>query len=466
MVGSLKAYVRGCFMGLFGTSGLRGLVNADLTPCLAVRVGMALGTFIGTGKVFVARDGRVSGLMLEDALVSGLMACGIDTYRFGVLPTPVLAYLTVRLGANAGLMVTASHNPPQYNGIKIFDMDGMAYDEERQGKLEKIIEGGDFRLADWRNLGRVEYGDQSQMYVDMVLKSIKLGKKWQVVVDPGCGATSHIAPKIFQKLGCDVKAINSQPDGFFPCRSPEPNAESLKPLSKIVKGLSADLGVAYDGDGDRAAFIDEKGAFVDFDRVLAAYAAYVLKRSGGGTVVTNVEASMCLEKMVEPLGGKVVRTRVGDVYVAEAVKKFGAVFGGEPCGAWIHPKHHYCPDGILSSVLLLQALEDEGKSLSEFVADAPSYPIVRKNIHCRNEVKHLAVKRAEDLLKRAFPDYKQISTVDGVRLSLRDGWVLVRASGTEPLIRLTVEGEFLKTAEAIMDRALAAVKRALEDLEK
>jgi len=466
MVGSLNAYVRGCFMGLFGTSGLRGLVNADLTPCLAVRVGMALGTFIGTGKVFVARDGRVSGLMLEDALVSGLMACGIDTYRFGVLPTPVLAYLTVRLGANAGLMVTASHNPPQYNGIKIFDMDGMAYDEERQGKLEKIIESGYFRLADWRNLGRVEYGDESQLYVDMVLKSIKLDKKWRVVVDPGCGATSHIAPKIFQKLGCEVKAINSQPDGFFPCRSPEPNAESLKPLSKIVKGLGADIGVAYDGDGDRAAFIDEKGCFVDFDRVLAAYAAYVLKRSGGGTVVTNVEASMCLEKMVEPFGGKVVRTRVGDVYVAEAVKKFGAVFGGEPCGAWIHPKHHYCPDGILSSVLLLQALEDEGKSFSEFVADAPSYPIVRKNIHCRNEVKHLAVKRAEDLLKRAFPDYKQISTVDGVRLSLRDGWVLVRVSGTEPLIRLTVEGESLKTAEAIMDRALAAVKRALEDLEK
>jgi len=453
-------------MGLFGTSGLRGLVNADLTPSLAVRVGMALGTFIRTGKVLVARDTRASGLMLENALVSGLMACGIATYCFGVLPTPVLAYLTVKLRANGGLMVTASHNPPQYNGIKIFDMDGMAYDEERQGKLEKIIDGGDFRLADWQNLGTVEYGDESQLYVDMVLKNITLGKKWRIVVDPGCGATSHIAPKIFKKLGCEVKAVNSQPDGFFPCRSPEPNAESLKPLSKIVRGLQADVGVAYDGDGDRAAFIDEKGAFVDFDRVLAAYAAHVLKRSGGGTVVTNVEASMCLEKMVEPLGGKVVRTRVGDVYVAEAVKKFGSVFGGEPCGAWIHPKHHYCPDGILSSVLLLRALEDEGKSLSEFVADAPSYPIVRKNIHCRNEVKHLAVKRAEDLLKRAFLDYKQISTVDGVRLSLMDGWVLVRASGTEPLIRLTVEGESLKTAKAIMDRALAAVKRALEDLEK
>ncbi|MGC8998368.1 MAG: phosphoglucosamine mutase [Candidatus Bathyarchaeia archaeon] len=453
-------------MGLFGTSGLRGLVSADLTPSLAVRVGMALGTFIGAGEVLLARDTRNSGLMFEDALVSGLMACGIDAYCLGVLPTPVLAYLTRQLWADAGLMVTASHNPPQYNGIKIFDGDGMAYDEKRLEKLEKIIDCGDFGLVDWRNLGRVEYSDKSQLYMDMVLKSVRLGEKWRVVVDPGCGATSHIAEKIFQNLGCEVKAVNSQPDGFFPSRSPEPNAESLKPLSKIVRGLGADVGIAYDGDGDRAAFIDEKGVIVDFDRVLAAYAAYVLKKGGGGTVVTNVEASMCLEKMVEPLGGKVVRTRVGDVYVAEAVKKFRAVFGGEPCGAWIHPKHHYCPDGILSSALLLRALEDEGKSLSEFVADVPSYPIIRKNIHCKNEVKHAVIKRTEELLQRVFPDYRQISTADGVRLSLEDGWVLVRASGTEPLIRLTVEGESLKTAEAIMDRALAAVKRALGDLGK
>jgi len=456
----------GCFMGLFGTSGLRGLVNEDLTPNLAVRVGMALATFIKAGKVLVARDTRASGLMLEDALVSGLQACGVDVYCLGVLPTPVLAYLTRELGADAGLMVTASHNPPQYNGIKIFDGNGMAYDGKRQEELEKIIEGEGFRLVDWRNLGRVEYGDESRLYVDMVLKSLKLGRKWRVVVDPGCGATSHVAPKIFQRLGCEVKAVNAQPDGFFPCRSPEPNVESLKPLSKIVKELKADVGIAYDGDGDRVAFINEKGCFVDFDRILAAYAAYVLKSRGGGTVVTNVEASMCFEKMVKPMGGRVVRTKVGDVYVAEAVKKFKAVFGGEPCGAWVHPKYHYCPDGILSSALLLGALEDEGKSLSDFAADVPAYPIIRRNIRCRNEVKHVVVKRAEELLKRAFPDCRQISTVDGVRLSLRDGWVLVRASGTEPLIRLTAEGESLKTAEAIMDRALAAVKRALEDLEK
>ncbi|MEM3788503.1 MAG: phosphoglucosamine mutase [Candidatus Bathyarchaeia archaeon] len=453
-------------MELFGTSGVRGLVNVDLTPGMAVRVGMALGTFIGAGRVFVARDTRTSGLMIENALVSGLLACGVEVYCLGVLPTPVLAYLTRRLGADAGLMVTASHNPPQYNGIKIFDRRGMAYGERCQERLEKIIESGDFRLAEWLGLGKVDYGDESQLYVDMVLKSLKLGKKWRVVVDPGGGATSHVAPEIFKGLGCEVKAVNAQPDGFFSCRSPEPNAESLKPLSKIVKELGADLGVAYDGDGDRVALIEERGNFVDFDRVLAAYAAHALRKSGGGAVVTNVETSMCFERMVEPVGGKVVRTKVGDVYVAEAVKKFRAVFGGEPCGAWIHPKHHYCPDGILSSVLLLKALEDEDKSLSEFVADVPAYPIVRRNIHCRNEVKHAAVKKAKEFLKRAFPDYRQISAVDGVRLSLRDGWVLVRASGTEPLIRLTVEGESLKTAEAIMDRALAAVEKAVEGLEK
>jgi len=455
-------------MELFGTSGLRGLVNAGLTPNLAVRVGMALGTFIGKGKVLLARDTRFSGLMLENALVSGLLGCGLGVYCLGVLPTPVLAYLTKRLGADAGLMVTASHNPPQYNGIKVFDGNGMAYDEKRQEKLEKIVESGDFRLTEWCNLGETKYGDesQSQPYVDMVLKGIKLGKKWRVVVDPGCGATGSIAPKIFKALGCDVKAINAQPDGFFPGRSPEPNAESLKPLAKIVKAFGADIGVAYDGDGDRAAFIDENGAFVDFDRVLAACAAHVLKKCEGGTVVTNVEASMCVEKMVEASGGKVVRTRVGDVYVAEAVKKFRAAFGGEPCGAWIHTEYHLCPDGILSSVLLLKALEDEGKSLSEFVADVPAYPVLRKNVRCRSEIKDAVVGRVERLLKRTFPDCRLISRVDGVRLSLEGGWVLVRASGTEPLIRLTVEGESLKTAEAIMDRALAAVNKALEDLEK
>ena len=452
-------------MKLFGSSGLRGLVNVDLTPELAVKVGMAIGSFLRTGKVLVARDTRTSGLMIENALVSGLQACSVKVHRLGVLPTPALAYLTRRLSANAGVMITASHNPPQYNGIKVFDSVGMAYGEEEQNQIERLVRREKFQLAEWHSLGEAQELDGGSLYIEMVLENVKLDTEWRVVVDPGCGATSQIAPAIFKNLGCKVTALNAQPDGFFPGRSPEPNAENLKFLAETVRALNADLGVAFDGDGDRAAFIDENGVFVDFDRVLAAYAAHALEKSQAknGIVVTNVEASMCIERVVERVGGRVSRTKVGDVYVARAVKELGAVFGGEPCGAWIHPHIHYCPDGILSAALLLKSLEDEGKRLSEFVSNIPAFPVLRKNIPCKNEVKHDAVRVLEERLKASFPEHVGVSTVDGVRLALENGWVLIRASGTEPLIRLTVEGESLKAAEEIMEKAASVVAKVLED---
>ena len=445
---------------------MRGLVNVDLTPILAAKIGLAVVTFSKAKKILVARDTRVTGLMLENALVSGLLAGGANVNCLGVVPTPVLAYLTKKLNADAGVMITASHNPPQYNGIKIFNGDSMAYGEESQNNIERIIEHENFRLANWRNVGEALFIDESCLYVEMVQKIVKLNKKWHVIVDPGCGATYNLAPLIFKSLGCKVTAINAQPDGFFPGRSPEPNAESLEPLARIVQELGADVGVAYDGDGDRVAFIDEGGNFVDFDRVLAAYAAYVAKKKHGGNVVTNVEASMCVEKMVEKHGGKVIRTKVGDVYVAEAIKQFDAVFGGEPCGAWIHPQIHYCPDGIFSSVLLLKALEDEDKRLSEFISETPQYQTIRENVACKNEIKHDVVKKVGEGLKSVFPEYKQLSTVDGFRLTLEEGWILVRASGTEPLIRLTVEGESLKGTKEIMGKAVGHVKKFVEETKK
>ncbi|MEM2911400.1 MAG: phosphoglucosamine mutase [Candidatus Bathyarchaeia archaeon] len=454
------------YVKLFGSSGLRGIANKDLTSLLAVKVGLAVGTFTKAGKVFVARDTRLSGLMIENALVSGLLACGAKVYCLGVLPTPVLAYLTRTLGADAGVMITASHNPPPYNGIKIFGSNGIAYSEKKQSAIEEMIMHESFEFADWRNLGEALSDDQSRLYMEMVQEKVRLNKEWHVIIDPGCGATSQIAPTIFRKLKCKVTAINAQPDGFFPGRDPEPNAESLRPLAKIVKELEADVGIAYDGDGDRAAFLDENGDFVDFDRVLAAYSSHIVKDSGVKTLVTNVEASMCVDRMVELHGGKVVRTRVGDVYVAEAIKKFNAVFGGEPCGAWIHPQLNYCPDGILSSVLLLKALEEEGKTLAEFVAETPQYHVLRENIQCRNETKYKVVKELEGSLKSVFPNYKDFSTVDGIRLTMDEGWVLIRASGTEPLIRLTVEGESLKAAKKIMEKAVALVDKHVEDFEK
>lgn len=451
---------------LFGSSGVRGLVNVDLTPILAAKIGLAITTFSEAKKVLVARDTRVSGLMLENALVSGLLAGGANVNCLGVVPTPVLAFLTKEFDADAGVMITASHNPPQYNGIKIFNNTSLAYDDASQNKIERIIEKESFRLAEWRDVGEAHPIEKSHRYVEKIEKTVKLHKKWHIVVDPGCGATYSLAPATLKSLGCKVTALNAQPDGFFPARSPEPNAESLKPLAKIVKELKADAGVAYDGDGDRAVFIDEKGRFVDFDCVFAAYAAHVAKEKSGRTVVTNVEASMCVEKMVEKHGGKVTRTKVGDVYVAEAMKMRNAPFGGEPCGAWIHPQYHHCPDGILSSVLLLKALEDENKKLSEFVAEVPQYPTLRENVPCKNETKHRVVENVGERMKSVFPSFKEFSTVDGVRLAFKNGWILVRASGTEPLIRLTVEGESLKAAKEIMKKGVRLVKKFAEGREK
>lgn len=448
-------------MQLFGSSGVRGLVNVDLTAVLAEKIGLAVATSSKAKDVLVARDTRVSGVMLEDALVSGLESGGANVKCLGVAPTPVLAFLTKKMRANAGVVITASHNPPEYNGIKIFSGDGLAYDEESQKEIERIIAHERFRLADWRNVGHAQPTDESHLYVEAIERKVKLRSKWHVIVDPGCGATFSLAPTILQDLGCKVTALNAQPDGWFPARSPEPNAKSLTHLAKVVKILGADGGLAFDGDGDRVAFIDEKGNFADFDQVLAAYAAHVVKKNGGGTVVTSAEASMGVEKMVEPQGGKVVRTKVGDVYISEAMKKRNAIFGGEPCGAWIHPQFSYCPDGILSSALLLETLEDESKSLAEFVAETPRYSILRENFGCKNELKEKAVKEIGESLKSAFPGYIKFSTIDGIRLVLENGWLLVRASGTEPIIRLTVEGESLKAARQIMEKGAKSIKNLL-----
>ena len=438
---------------LFGSSGVRGLANVDLTPLLACKVASAVATHAKAKKAIVARDTRVSGGMLEDALVSGLVSCGTDVLLAGMVPTPTLAYAAKAFGADVGFMLTASHNPPQYNGIKVFSGDSLSYTDEAQDAVEKIVAEGRFALADWRVLGKTTPVDASRVYMEMAQKAVSLKRQWRVVVDPGCGATFNAAPALLKALGCKVTALNAQPDGHFPARKSEPTAESLVDLANVVKTLGADVGVAFDGDGDRVAFVDEKGAFVNFDRSLAAYAAYALKQSGGGVVVTNVEASMCVETMAEKFGGKVVRTRVGDIYVSEAIKREGAVFGGEPCGAWVHPRQHFCPDGPLSAGLFLAALEAEGKSVSEFIAQVPEYITLRENIACKNEQKYKVVDKVGEALKSAFPAYTDFSTVDGARLALKNGWLLIRASGTEPLIRLTVEGESLAAAKDIIGKA-------------
>jgi len=256
--------------------------------------------------------------------------------------------------------------------------------------------------------------------------------------------------------------LNAHPDGFFPARSPEPTEESLAGLSRVVEAMDADMGIGFDGDGDRVAFIDDKGGFVDFDHALAAFSSFVVRKNKGGTVVTTVEASMCMERMVEAAGGNVVRTKVGDVYVSESIQRVGAIFGGEPCGAWVHPKYHYCPDGPLSAILFLDALEDTEESMSEFIGEVPQFITLREKLTCENDMKKPVLNLVEKNIKCAFPDFKDLSTVDGVRIAIEEGWTLIRASGTEPSIRVTVEGESLETARGIMEKAKAVIHSAME----
>lgn len=452
--------------GLFGSSGIRGVVNHGLTIELASSIGSAVGTFVRQGKVLVARDSRVSGPLLEQAIVSGLLSIGTDAIRLGIMPTPALGFLTRKLKANAGIMITASHNPPEYNGIKIFDSEGIAFNEKKQYQIEQTITGRRFHRAKWNNLGKQISQHEGNAYLDMLTDATELHEKLHLIVDPGCGATSDFAPKTFVTLGCRVKAINAQPDGFFPARSSEPNEQSLQTLSQIVKASNVDAGLAYDGDGDRVAFIDEHGDFIDFDRALAAYARHVISINPGGIVVTNVEASMCVEKAIEDFDGRVVRTRVGDIYISEAMKKHRAEFGGEPCGAWIHPQFHYCPDGILSSVMMLEALEKAGKPMTQFIDQIRAYPMLRRNLTCPNETKQLVIKDFEAMSPDHFRGSLDISLIDGVRVTLENGWFLVRASGTEPFVRLTVEGESLKAAEKIMQNVSDFAKNIIKERNK
>jgi phosphoglucosamine mutase len=446
---------------IFGSSGVRGLFSVDVTPELACKVGLAVASFSKAKNALVARDTRTSGRIIEDGLVSGLVAAGVSVSILGILPTPALAYITRALKAEVGFMITASHNPPQYNGIKIFDSRSLGYAEAAQEAVEKRISESKYSLSNWLTLGRVSRRDDSQLYIEMIKKSVKLRKPWRVVVDPGCGATHKIGPMLLKEIGCEVTALNAQPDGFFPARSSEPNEKSLYGLGRVVRTVGADLGIAFDGDGDRVAFIDSAGRFIDSDKSLSAFSGYIAGKTPRSTVVTNVEASMSIETMVQAEKGKVIRSKVGDVWLAEMIEEAKAIFGGEPCGAWVHPQNHLCPDGLLSAALFLNALEETEKDAAEFVARVPEYITLRDNLTCKNEQKGKVMTEIAKTIQKEFSSFVSYSELDGIRLTLENGWILVRASGTEPLIRLTVEGESLKAARNIMAKGKALTEKSI-----
>ena len=444
---------------LFGTSGIRGKISSDITLEVAMNVGMAIATYVeGKGsKIVLGYDSRTSNVMIENAVTAGILQCGCTVLKLGMAPTPLVGYATMKLQAKAGVMITASHNPPEYNGIKLWNPDGMAYRQDQERVIEEIIHKNSFKLASWQDIGDIkEVKSVVSEYIKDLLDQSNVKPGIKVVVDCANGAASYLSPLILRKAGCSVIAINSQPDGFFPGRLPEPSEKNLHELMKIVKATKADIGIAHDGDADRMIAIDEKGRMADFDKLLA-----IVSREMGGKVVTTVDASLCTDKCMEEVGGTVIRTKVGDVHVAESIEEHDACFGGEPSGTWLHPSFCMCPDGILSAIRVIELVQKYGP-LSKQLDKIPSYPTIRDKVDCEEYQKVIIMKNVEKKLHIILDDVLDVNRIDGVRISMVDGsWVLIRPSGTESYIRITLEATSNKKAHMIRDKCANFIEALL-----
>ncbi len=419
-------------------------MNQDFTPELATLIGLAVGS---TSKcAVIGTDSRTTGQMVEAAASSGLMAAGCDVFHAGMVTTPTLACAARSM--NCGVMITASHNPPEYAGVKLWNPDGTGFGVEQSKAVEDLIASRRFRLATWETVGKSHvFPEAAETHALRILQGVGRSKL-KVVVDCANGPASTITPIVLQRMGCKVITLNSNMDGHFPGRPPEPVEENLTDLARAVVSMKADLGIAHDGDADRMVAVDDKGKFLGGDQLLALFA----ERYGKKKVVVTVDASMAIDDFVD---ARIVRTRVGDVFVSEAVKKSKAQFGGEPSGTWIFPDQTYCPDGILAAARLVELASK--KKLSEQRKKIPIYPIIREALRFDPKFKAVVLKRLDEEMRSIACD--ELLTLDGFRLQFEDGWALVRPSGTEPKIRYLAEARTERRAKDILGTISKAVRR-------
>jgi phosphoglucosamine mutase len=426
-------------MKLFGSSGIRALFSKELLTT-AFRVGLAVGKKYP--EVIIGRDTRTSGDAMKHAVISGLLAAGSDCKDTGVVPTPTLAYAAREF--DAGVMITASHNPPEYNGIKLFNPDGSSFGASQQEQIEDMVLAESYDIASWDKTGRSGvYQGAVENHIDAIASRFPSPLNIKVVVDAGGGAASEVTPRLLEKLGCEVITLNCRPDGFFP-RGSEPVAANLTELCSLVKKSGAALGIAHDGDADRMMAVDEKGRYITGDVMLAILTKAVAAKD----VVTTLDASMAVDEM----GLKIRRTKIGDTFVSEELKK-GGDFGGETSGAWIFPALSLCPDGIFAAAQVA-ALATERK-LSALVDAVPVYLLFRGNISSKG----LDIARLQTDLMALKP--LSASDMDGFKLVFSDGWLLVRPSGTEPKMRITAEAKTEARARELYDKCLEIIKKSV-----
>ena len=411
---------------LFGSSGIRRRFDQVLLDT-ALKAGTVLAS--GSSDVLVGMDTRTTSPLLSHLVVSGILSNGGTAHLAGIVPTPTVAFNTRFV--RAGCMITASHNPEEYNGLKLFNPDGSSFTRQQQSETEDLLKTPHY--ADWQHQGKERLVDALAPHKKAIEERVNIGSEVSVILDCGNGAGSVLTPALFSEIGIRTICINCNPSGHF-ARPSEPLREYLGYVGEMVKKIRADGAVVHDGDADRMMAFDNRGRYIDGDHLLMLFAKYIHAKR----VVTTSDASMIIDEIAD-----VHRTPVGDAYVSEELRTWGD-FGGEPSGAWVFPRISLCPDGPFAGALFCEIASewDIGKEIDAM----PSYPILRESFS------HESAREIVSALGASSP-------TDGIRVSGEDGWYLVRASGTEPKIRITAEGKNLKTAKAMLAKGRDLVRQ-------
>lgn len=444
---------------IVSVSGVRGIVGETLTAEVAKDFGKAFGAMLGgAGKtVAIGRDSRPSGPEIFKAMAQGLTACGVDVIDLGLVTTPGVAMMTRKLGCDGGVVITASHNPGQYNGIKFLQPTGTALTGTMAEKLKSIWSAGQFTLAD--QPGSVSTNDQTHTeHIEAVCKicdpALIAGKKFKVALDSINGAGCIVTPMLLQKLGCDYVGINAEPTGLF-AHEPEPITQNLQQICEAVKSTQANIGFAQDPDADRLVLVDENGHLPGEEYTLALAAAQVL-RHNKGKLATNLSTSRMIDDVAAGAGVKVLRTPTGEANVVQTIQSQGCIFGGEGNGGVIDPRVGGVRDSLVGIALILQYMAETSEPLSKLVSRIPSYFMLKTKLPCKREALGEIFDRTRQLLG-TLPSAR-LDESDGLRIDLDEGWVNVRGSNTEPIMRIMAEASDESTA-----RKLVAQVRAIAD---
>lgn len=445
-----------------GVSGVRGVIGDSLTPQVALTFAQAFGTFVGHGPVVVGRDTRVSGPMIEQAVVAGLQSVGCRPVLAGIVPTPTVLMLTQDLGARGGIVITASHNPSPWNALKFVGSNGFFLNETRAQQLLDIYHQQSFPLSLEDELpASVVEPDPMKVHYKRVLDYVDADlirkKKFKVAVDccNGVGAL-HSAHFLRDLLGCEVVTVLDNPSGIFE-REPEPLPKNLILLSDAVVRNKCDIGFAQDPDGDRLAIVNEKGQPIGEDQTLAFAVQQVLAHHNRGPVAVNLSTSKSVEFVANQLKCEVTRTKIGEINVSEAMAQIGAVAGGEGNGGVIIPEIHLCRDSYAGMALVLEMLAMSGQTVSQHRDQIPYYTMVKEKLRVRNE-------QIPGILRALRRDYagQKMNFLDGVYVDYGDSWIHARRSNTEPVIRITSEAPDPKLAEKLAGELRARVEKAIQ----